>query len=201
MSIASPGADAPTGMLVDALGGAAALSAAAIEKTVATGWRRHPGWGTDPSKAEHVADFTSTLELDLSAPATGFVPARPTSSRLTWTSPRWATEAGARDRRGLHVRPPAGRHGHTVLARSRPAASPRPYVAAAARAQAHRRRGRRDRRARTRRGRPGHHHPHAARVRPPPGAPADGCGTGPLDRRGGHGGALASRECPRPGVL
>ena len=68
MSIASPGADAPTGMLVDALGGAAALSAAAIEKTVATGWRRHPGWGTDPSKAEHVADFTSTLELDLSAP-------------------------------------------------------------------------------------------------------------------------------------
>jgi hypothetical protein len=68
MTIASPGADAPIGRLVDALGGAAALSTAAIEKTVVTGWRRHPGWGTDPSKAEHVADFTSTLELDLSAP-------------------------------------------------------------------------------------------------------------------------------------
>jgi glyoxylase-like metal-dependent hydrolase (beta-lactamase superfamily II) len=68
MSITNPGADAPIGRLVDALGGAEALSAAAIEKTVATGWRRHPGWGTDPSKAEHVADFTSTLELDLSAP-------------------------------------------------------------------------------------------------------------------------------------
>ncbi|MFF4591683.1 MBL fold metallo-hydrolase [Amycolatopsis sp. NPDC001319] len=51
-----------------ALGGRAALEAVAVERTVATGWRRHPGWGTDPAKPELVADFTATLELDVAGP-------------------------------------------------------------------------------------------------------------------------------------
>jgi hypothetical protein len=32
----------------------------------ATGWRRHPGWGTEPSKPEAAADFTYTLVNNLS---------------------------------------------------------------------------------------------------------------------------------------
>ena len=51
-----------------ALGGRAAVTRAAIERTVSTGWRRHPGWGTDPGRPELVADFTSTVELDLDRP-------------------------------------------------------------------------------------------------------------------------------------
>lgn len=54
--------------LAGALGGRAALEAVAVERTVATGWRRHPGWGTDPAKPELVADFTATLELDVAGP-------------------------------------------------------------------------------------------------------------------------------------
>ncbi|MEV0068615.1 MBL fold metallo-hydrolase [Amycolatopsis sp. NPDC050768] len=54
--------------LADALGGRAALEAVAVERTVATGWRRHPGWGIDPAKPELVADFTATLELDVAGP-------------------------------------------------------------------------------------------------------------------------------------
>ncbi|WIX75871.1 hypothetical protein QRX50_30880 [Amycolatopsis carbonis] len=45
-----------------------AIEAVAVERTVATGWRRHPGRGTDPAKPELVADFTTTLELDVAGP-------------------------------------------------------------------------------------------------------------------------------------
>ncbi|WP_326836125.1 MBL fold metallo-hydrolase [Amycolatopsis rhabdoformis] len=56
------------GKLTDALGGRAALEGAAVERTIATGWRRHPGWGTDPAKPELVAEFSATLDLDVVGP-------------------------------------------------------------------------------------------------------------------------------------
>jgi glyoxylase-like metal-dependent hydrolase (beta-lactamase superfamily II) len=54
--------------LVSALGGAAAVSAAATETTVADGWRHHPGWGTLPSEPESSAEFSYTLRQDTVAP-------------------------------------------------------------------------------------------------------------------------------------
>jgi glyoxylase-like metal-dependent hydrolase (beta-lactamase superfamily II) len=51
-----------------ALGGRAAVNTAAVEQTVATGWRRHPGWGTDPSRPELVTDFASTTDVDVQGP-------------------------------------------------------------------------------------------------------------------------------------
>jgi hypothetical protein len=52
--------------MTEALGGRLALESAAAEVITATGWRRHPGWGTEPSKPEAAADFTYTLVNDLS---------------------------------------------------------------------------------------------------------------------------------------
>jgi glyoxylase-like metal-dependent hydrolase (beta-lactamase superfamily II) len=54
--------------LLWAFGGKAAVESAAGEFIIATGWRRHPGWGTDPSKAEHVADFSYGLLQDAVRP-------------------------------------------------------------------------------------------------------------------------------------
>jgi glyoxylase-like metal-dependent hydrolase (beta-lactamase superfamily II) len=50
-----------------ALSGRLSLESAAAEVITATGWRRHPGWSTEPSKPEAAADFTYTLVNDLSA--------------------------------------------------------------------------------------------------------------------------------------
>ena len=54
--------------VITALGGLPAVSAAAVEHTVATGWRRHPGWGTDPARPELVSDFASTTDVDVQRP-------------------------------------------------------------------------------------------------------------------------------------
>jgi glyoxylase-like metal-dependent hydrolase (beta-lactamase superfamily II) len=54
--------------LAAALGGKAELEAAATESITATGWRCHPGWGTDPGKPELVAEFAYTAVKDLVRP-------------------------------------------------------------------------------------------------------------------------------------
>ncbi|HEY4457777.1 MAG TPA: MBL fold metallo-hydrolase [Pseudonocardiaceae bacterium] len=54
--------------LITALGGIEAVTSAGVEKTVATGWRRHPGWGTDPTRPELVTDFAATVETDVAGP-------------------------------------------------------------------------------------------------------------------------------------
>jgi glyoxylase-like metal-dependent hydrolase (beta-lactamase superfamily II) len=51
--------------LVDALGGRAAVDRAAIQRTRATGSRRHPGWGPVPDEPELVAEFLFDLVEDL----------------------------------------------------------------------------------------------------------------------------------------
>ena len=52
--------------LIAALGGRLAVIASAMETITATGWRHHPGWGTDPGKPEAVAEFTYTVIDELS---------------------------------------------------------------------------------------------------------------------------------------
>lgn len=48
--------------LLAATGGRkAALAGTATETITTTGWRRHPGWGSDPSQPETVADFSFAL--------------------------------------------------------------------------------------------------------------------------------------------
>jgi glyoxylase-like metal-dependent hydrolase (beta-lactamase superfamily II) len=54
--------------LLTAFGGREAVESVSAEYIVAAGWRRHPGWGTDPSKAEHVADFSYGLLQDAVRP-------------------------------------------------------------------------------------------------------------------------------------
>ena len=44
--------------LVAAMGGKGAVEGAETEAITAHGWRLHPGWGTDPSKPEKVAEFS-----------------------------------------------------------------------------------------------------------------------------------------------
>jgi glyoxylase-like metal-dependent hydrolase (beta-lactamase superfamily II) len=44
--------------LIAAIGGRQAVLASAVEAITATGWRHHPGWGTDPGKPEAVAEFS-----------------------------------------------------------------------------------------------------------------------------------------------
>jgi glyoxylase-like metal-dependent hydrolase (beta-lactamase superfamily II) len=58
--------DAVTRMTA-ALGGPA-VRAAGAETITASGWRRHPGWGTDPSRTDAVAEFAFTLVQDLDRP-------------------------------------------------------------------------------------------------------------------------------------
>ncbi|MCE7003741.1 MBL fold metallo-hydrolase [Kibdelosporangium philippinense] len=53
---------------VSALGGREALDAAVTETITATGWRRHPGWGTEPHKPEAVAEFAFTLVDEIGGP-------------------------------------------------------------------------------------------------------------------------------------
>jgi hypothetical protein len=53
---------------VTALGGRAAVEAAAAQTITAEGWRRHPAWGTDPGKAEEVATFAYTVVEDAVGP-------------------------------------------------------------------------------------------------------------------------------------
>lgn len=57
--------------MAQALGGRLPLESATAEMITATGWRRHPGWGTEPSKPEAAADFTYPLVNDLSAAVPG----------------------------------------------------------------------------------------------------------------------------------
>jgi glyoxylase-like metal-dependent hydrolase (beta-lactamase superfamily II) len=52
---------------VTALGGRQAVLASAVETITATGWRHHPGWGTDPDKPEAVAEFSYTVIDELTA--------------------------------------------------------------------------------------------------------------------------------------
>jgi glyoxylase-like metal-dependent hydrolase (beta-lactamase superfamily II) len=54
--------------LVAALGGREAVLASAVETITATGWRHHPGWGTDPDKPEAVAEFSYTVIDELTGP-------------------------------------------------------------------------------------------------------------------------------------
>jgi hypothetical protein len=65
-STGSATARAVIDQMTQALGGRLSLESAAAEMITATGWRRHPGWGTEPSKPEAAADFTYTLVNDLS---------------------------------------------------------------------------------------------------------------------------------------
>jgi glyoxylase-like metal-dependent hydrolase (beta-lactamase superfamily II) len=65
-STGSAAAGAVIDRMTQALGGRLPLESAAAEMITATGWRRHPGWGTEPSKPEAAADFTYTLVNDLS---------------------------------------------------------------------------------------------------------------------------------------
>jgi glyoxylase-like metal-dependent hydrolase (beta-lactamase superfamily II) len=60
--------NSPVEALITALGGTEAVTGAGVEKTVATGWRRHPGWGTDPARPELVSDFAATVEADVDGP-------------------------------------------------------------------------------------------------------------------------------------
>ncbi|MFC0434109.1 MBL fold metallo-hydrolase [Kutzneria buriramensis] len=55
-------------VMADALGGRAALAAATTEMVTATGWRRHPGWGKDPSRPELVGEFSYMLTNDVVRP-------------------------------------------------------------------------------------------------------------------------------------
>jgi glyoxylase-like metal-dependent hydrolase (beta-lactamase superfamily II) len=50
---------------IQALGGRAAVERAAIQRTRATGSRRHPGWGPVPGEPELVAEFITDLVEDL----------------------------------------------------------------------------------------------------------------------------------------
>jgi glyoxylase-like metal-dependent hydrolase (beta-lactamase superfamily II) len=65
-STGSATARAVIDQMTQALGGRLSLESAAAEMITATGWRRHPGWGTEPSKPEAAADFTYALVNDLS---------------------------------------------------------------------------------------------------------------------------------------
>jgi glyoxylase-like metal-dependent hydrolase (beta-lactamase superfamily II) len=51
--------------LVAALGGREAVLGSASETITATGWRHHPGWGTDPGTPEAVAEFSYTVVDDV----------------------------------------------------------------------------------------------------------------------------------------
>ncbi|HEX3722173.1 MAG TPA: MBL fold metallo-hydrolase [Nitrolancea sp.] len=53
--------------LIRALGGRDAIERAAVQRTRATGSRRHPGWGPTPGEPELVAEFLFDLVEDLSA--------------------------------------------------------------------------------------------------------------------------------------
>jgi glyoxylase-like metal-dependent hydrolase (beta-lactamase superfamily II) len=55
-------------LFVAGLGGRTAVGAAVAQTITATGWRRHPAWGTDPGKAEAVAEFGYTLIEDAVRP-------------------------------------------------------------------------------------------------------------------------------------
>jgi glyoxylase-like metal-dependent hydrolase (beta-lactamase superfamily II) len=50
---------------ITALGGREAVLGSAVETITATGWRHHPGWGTDPGKPEAVAEFSYTVTDEL----------------------------------------------------------------------------------------------------------------------------------------
>jgi glyoxylase-like metal-dependent hydrolase (beta-lactamase superfamily II) len=54
--------------MLDALGGSTAVMSAGGQTVTATGWRRHPGWGTDPTKPELVAEFDYSLTEDAVRP-------------------------------------------------------------------------------------------------------------------------------------
>src|ERR1700728_1381644 len=51
--------------LVAALGGREAVLGSASETITATGWRHHPGWGTDPGTPEAVAEVSYTVVADV----------------------------------------------------------------------------------------------------------------------------------------
>ncbi len=55
------------GRLFEALGGRATVERAAVQRTRATGSRRHPGWGPTPDEPELVAEFLFDLVEDLVA--------------------------------------------------------------------------------------------------------------------------------------
>jgi hypothetical protein len=73
-STGSAAARAVIDQMTQALGGRLPLESAAAEMVTATGWRRHPGWGTEPSKPEAAADFTYMLVNDLSGARYRLVP-------------------------------------------------------------------------------------------------------------------------------
>jgi glyoxylase-like metal-dependent hydrolase (beta-lactamase superfamily II) len=54
--------------VVNALGGQQAVRAAVTETITATGWRHHPGWGTDPNTPEAVAEFSYTDVHEIAGP-------------------------------------------------------------------------------------------------------------------------------------